>query len=253
VYASDLLLGDARQITHQNKDCMSPRWSPDGRRLIYTSYFRSGFPDIFVIDTGTGQCSTLVSFKGTNSGGRFSPDGGRVAMVLSGEGSPDIYVGSANGRDIRRLTHTPGVEASPCFSPDGSRLVFTSDQAGRPQLFLMSAGGGAMSRVQTNISGYCAEADWSAAAPNKLVFTAGVGSGYQVAVYDFSLGQSRIVSHGGGDMQEPVWLADGRHVLCTAKAANTRSLWIIDTESGKSIRLSPSGFGPCSQASYLAP
>lgn len=253
VYSSDLFFGEARQVTHQNKDCMTPRWSPDGRKVIYTSYYKSGFPDIYVIDPATAQCSTLVSFKGTNSGGRFSPDGSRVAMVLSGEGNSEVYVGNSAGRDIRRLTRTPGVEASPCFSPDGSRLIFTSDQAGKPQLFVMSVNGGSASRVPTNISNYCAEPDWSRADPNKIVFTAGVGRNhYQVAVFDFSTGQSRIVSRGEGDAQEPVWLADGRHVVYTAKDAGTRSLWILDTESGKSTRLSPGGFGACSQASYLA-
>ena len=35
---------------------------------------------------------------------QFSPDGSRVAMVLSGEGNPEVYVGNAQGRQIRRLT-----------------------------------------------------------------------------------------------------------------------------------------------------
>jgi len=34
---------------------------------------------------------TFESFRGTNSGARFSPDGRQVAMVLSGEGATEIY------------------------------------------------------------------------------------------------------------------------------------------------------------------
>jgi len=46
-------------------------------------------------------------------------------------------------------------------------------------------------------------------------------------------------------------MADGRHVICTYRAANTRSLWLIDTESGKATRLSPASLGNASNASYL--
>ena len=49
-----------------------------------------------------------------------------------------------------------------------------------------------------------------------------------------------------------VHLADGRHVVCTFRAANTRSLYILDTESGKATRLSPAAMGNASSASYLA-
>ena len=92
----------------------------------------------------------------------------------------------------------------------------------------------------------------SAAAPAKIVFTAGVGRGYQTAVFDMAAGSSKIVSRAPTDSIEPVWLADGRHVICTFRAANTRSLYIVDTESGKATRLSPAAMGNASGASYLA-
>ena len=52
---------------------------------------------------------------------------------------------------------------------------------------------------------------------------------------------------------DPSVTADGRHVVCTYRAANTRSLYILDTESGKATRLSPASFGNASSAGYLAP
>ena len=252
IYTSDLFFGDILRWTGDGKQLMGPRWSPDGTKIIFTSY-RTGFPDIYVLELTNRRISLFASFKGTNSGGRFSPDGSRAAMVLSGEGNPEIYVGTAQGRQIRRLTNNQSVEASPAWSPDSLRLVFTSDAAGGPQLFVMPASGGTMTRLVTNVSRYCAEPDWSRADPNKIVFTAGVGKGYQIAVYDFAAKTARIVSHAPMDAIEPVWLADGRHVICTFRAANTRSLYLLDTESGKATRLSPAGFGNVSGATYLAP
>ena len=252
VYTSDLFFGDMLKWTSDGKQVLGPRWAPDGSKIVFTSY-RTSFPDIYVLELNNRRISLLASFKGTNSGGRYSPDGTRVAMVLSGEGNPEVYVGNAQGRQIRRLTITQSVEASPVWSPDGSRVLFVSDSAGGPQLFMMSATGGSATRLATNISKYCAEPDWSTAEPDKIVFTAGVGKGYQIGVFDLGTKTSRIVSKAPTDAIEPVWLADGRHVICTFRAANTRSLYILDTESGKATRLSPTALGNASSASYLAP
>ena len=252
IYTSDLFFGNVLRWTNDGKQLMGPHWTPDGARIIFTSY-RTSFPDIYLLELTNRRISLYASFKGTNSGGRFSPDGSRVAMVLSGEGNPEIYVGNPQGRQIRRLTNNQAVEASPVWSPDGSRLAFVSDAAGGPQLYVMSANGGGMTRLKTDISRYCAEPDWSKGDPNKIVFTAGVNKGYQTAVFDFATNSAKIVSKAPMDAIEPVWLADGRHVVVTFRAANTRSLWILDTESGKATRLSPTSFGHASNATYLAP
>ncbi len=253
VFTSDLFLGEVRQITNDRNLALTPRWSPDGGRIIYTSYFRSGAPDIFLMDLGTLQRNTFVSFRGTNSGARFSPDGRNVAMVLSGEGNPEIYVSNAQGRQITRKTRTTAVEASPVFSPDGSRILFTSDAAGGPQLYIMPAAGGAATRVPTRISGYVAEPDGSRANPNLIVFTARIGRNFQIGVHDLGTGASRQVSRQPFDAVEPSWLADGRHVVFTSRSAGASSLWLLDTESGRATQLSAASAGKLSQASVLDP
>lgn len=248
VYTSDLFFGDVKQITRDNSQALTPRWSADGSKLIYTSYFRSGFPDIFQIDLQNYQRTSFVSFKGTNSGARYSPSGQQVAMVLSGEGNAEIYVGNAQGRQIRRLTRTDSVEASPCFSPDGRQLVFTSDAAGGPQLYTIPVAGGSIRRVPTNISRYCAEPDWNRINENQIAFTMRIGRGYQVGVYDFAKRKSEQVSRAPYDAVEPCWLADGRHLVYTQRDQRTSRIYILDTESGRSTAITPVNFGSAVQA-----
>ena len=115
----------------------------------------------------------------------------------------------------------------------------------------MSAGGGAMSRVPTGVSNYCAEPDWSTARPNLIAFTAGVGPGFQVAFYDLNSHQGQIVTKGPGDNLEPCWLADGRHLICTGRTADTSQLRIVDTETGHVTTISPAALGKVCQADYV--
>ena len=248
VYTGDLFFGNVRRMTSDRAIALSPRWSPDGAKVLYTSYYHSGFPDVFLMDFADNQRTTFESFKGTNSGARFSPDGQRVAMVLSGEGTTEIYVSDAQGRRVTRLTRRDTVKSSPCFSPDSSRIVFASGESS-PQLYVMSAQGGGMQRTSFGLSTYCAEPDWSRADPNKIAYTIRVGGNhYQTAVLDFSKHESVQVSKAPFDAIEPCWLPDGRHLVYTARDRYHSVLAILDTETGKSTQISPVSFGPALHA-----
>ena len=246
IFTSDLFFRRVTQVTHDHAFALTPRWSPDGGKLLYTSFYKSGFPDIFLIDLNTYQRTTFVSFKGTNSGAQFSPSGGQVAMVLSGEGTPEIYVSNAQGRQVSRKTRSDAVKSTPCFSPDGSRLVFSMEPG--PQLYVMSVAGGSPTRVTSGIS-YCAEPDWCRTDPNKIAFTAKQGGKFQIAVLDLSKRSNEVVSKAIFDGVEPSWLADGRHLVYTARDRTTNVLCILDTETGKSTRISPTSFGIAMKAS----
>ncbi|MFT3781835.1 MAG: biopolymer transporter Tol [Nibricoccus sp.] len=235
IYVGDLFMGDVRQITRDNAFALTPRWSPDGTKLLYTSYLKQ-FPDIYMIDLQTNQRTVFAQFRGTNSGARYSPNGLYVAMVLSGEGTPEIYSKPVGGK-VSRLTRSEGFKSSPCYSPDSSRIVYAAGDP-NPQLYIMSASGGGGQRVGAGMSSYCAEPDWSLGDPSKIAFTFRESSGrFQIAVLDLRTGQSKKVSKAPYDGVEPNWLADGRHLIYTARSAGSRSLFILDTETGRTARI----------------
>ncbi len=254
LYTGDLFFDEVSQLTQDRALALSPEWAPNGSKLLYTSFHRSNAADIFQVDMRTMQRTSFASFKGTNQAARFSSDGSKIAMVLSGHGNPELYTANPNGWGVKRVTQTNSVESSPVFSPDGRQLLFTSDIQGGPQLYTMSVNGGRMSRVPANISGYCAEPDWSVGDPNKIAFTARFRQGFQIAVFDRSKGSPAVqVSKAPQDAVEPSWLADGRHLVYTARSPNQRSIWLLDTETGKSTRLSPRSMTSVSQAAPVLP
>jgi TolB protein len=252
IYSSDLFLspGEVKRLTNDHSQVLTPRFSPDGGKLIFTSYYKNGAPDIFEYNLRTFERTSFVSLRGSNLSARYSPTGRQVAMVLSGEGQSEIYVSDAQGRQIARKTHSDRVKASPCWSPDGSRLVFAMEPG--PQLYVMSAGGGTPTPLATG-STYSAEPDWSRANPNKIACTVKSGSGYQIAVYDLAHGKAEVVSKARFDGIEPCWLADGRHLVYTARDRSSSVLCILDTESGKSTTISSGFGGPALQANVWNP
>ena len=252
LYMGGLLFNEVRQLTQDNARCVRPTISPDGSRILYTSYYRNGFPDIYSIDLASGKRDVFLSFNGVNTGASFSPDGSSVAMILSGTGNAELYTISSVGKDMKRLTKNKSIESDPSWAPDGSRLVFVSDLPGKPQLFLMSANGGNMDRLPTNISNYCAEPSWNKVNGNLIAFTISQGGSFEVAVYDMSTGESRTVSQGVGDAVEPVWTSDGRHLIYTERTPNRRRLVLLDTKTGHKGYLHGADWGDASQADFFS-
>ena len=231
VYSSDMFFGEVKYHTSDQSQSVNPRWSPDGNKIIYTGYYRSGFPDIFILDVNTRARNAFATYEGTNSGARFSPNGSAVAMVLSAPGNSELYISNSMGGNATRLTRNNSLEASPSWKPDGTELVFTSDTMGKPQLYRISSKGGKMTRISTQISNYCAEPDWNPVDPSKIVFTAVFREGFQVVLWDFKTNKSTILTRGARDSIEPCWLDDGRHIVFTRRVGSQKQLMVIDSES----------------------
>ncbi|MEC8614447.1 MAG: biopolymer transporter Tol, partial [Verrucomicrobiota bacterium] len=250
LYISDLLFTRVSPLTADQALITGPKWSPDGRSLLFTSYFKSGFPDIYRIDVDSRLKTPVATFKGLNSGGIFSPDGRQIAMVLSGTGNSEIYVSNSRGKNIRRLTRNKSLETSPSWSPDGRRLVYTSDAPGKPQIYEISSSGGPTRRIPTNISSYCSEPVWNPVDENLIAFTAAVPGGFQVALYDEKKRSSEILTKGPSSL-EPTWLRDGRHIVFTQRKGSIMRLMLLDTLTKEVSALHATNFGDVSMASYV--
>jgi len=143
----------------------SPRWSPDGRYLAFTS---GRGPDnkqgsqIWLLDRAGGEAQKLTSLKGGVSSYAWAPDGKRLAVV-SKETDPDTtekktpkpividryhfkqdvegylddkreqlwLVDAATGK-AEQLTTGPWDVADPQWSPDGARIAFVSNRTPDP-------------------------------------------------------------------------------------------------------------------------
>ncbi len=253
IYVSDLFFQKVDQLTRDQSYSLSPEWSPDALNILYTGYFRTGFPDIFKINILTGQRSMFATYKGSNTGAAYSTQGTEVAMVLSSSTSTEIYISDNEGRRPKRITNNRSSETSPSWSAKGDQLLITSDRLGSPQIFLLDRFSGNMERVNITLSRYCAEPAWNPVNPNILAVTVGVEGLFQIAIHDMSTGESQLVTQHSGDGVEPEWTNDGRHLIYTVRDGSTKRLQLIDTVTGKSTALHSARFGDASEASFVYP
>jgi len=231
---------NVRQITDDNSLSVRPRWSPDGRKIIYTSYIQT-FPDVLEADLYTHQRRRVASFPGLNTGAEFSPDGNSIALTLSKDGNPELYTMNAAGGGLQRLTRTKGAESSPTWSPDGLSIAYVSDDRGSPQIYVVSRGGGDPTRLTVSPS-YNTEPNWShppAGSDLKpmLAITSQVGGKFQIGIYDSGTREVVPKVADGANNEDPSWAPDGRHLVFTKTVNHRPRLYLLDVVTGDQVEL----------------
>ena len=109
-----------------------PQLSPDGSRTLYTV----GVPDlrenriarnIWIVPTAGGEARALTT-TGKDSGAKWAPDGRRIALISTRNGSAQIYLVNADGPgEPNQLTSLSGGADNIVWSPDGRTIAFTSE------------------------------------------------------------------------------------------------------------------------------
>ncbi|MXO64050.1 Tol-Pal system beta propeller repeat protein TolB [Qipengyuania oceanensis] len=223
-----------RFITTGRATALTPRYSPDYRKLMYLSYV-DGNPRIYVYDIGTGK-QTLVSQNASPTfAPRWSPDGRSILYSMAVNGNTDIYRVPATGGSSVRLTDTPGIDIGGSYSPDGRKIVFESDRSGSQQCYVMDANGQNQRRISF-FGGRCATPEWSPRG-DQIAFTN--ASSFNIGVMSPTGNGVRTLTRGWQD-EAPTWAPNGRIIqfFRTERGSGRTGLYQVDL-TGKNERKLP--------------
>lgn len=217
IYVADFDGYGAQRITSDNAIVAKPAWVPGRLALYYTSY-ALGNPDIFYHSLSTGQRRVIAGYGGLNTSAAVSPDGSKVAMVLSKSGDDNIWVCNADGTGLRRITS--GVEdSSPTWSPDGQWICFATKERQRRRLAKVPASGGEVEYFNTAGAPNPSEPDWS---PDGkwIAFTCQAGE-FDICVLpaDGSAAPTDLVMG-----QNPSWAPNSRTLIFNHRTAGYRQV-----------------------------
>jgi len=188
-----------RRLTFGGMRDASPRWSPDGRWLAFTSARDDAPAQLFVLPVdGPGESRRLTSLQGVVEGVAWAPDSMRIAFVarahdpaddiedvakrpprrftrlqfrLDNEGwtqgrTHHLYVVGLDDAEPAQLTDGDAEDQMPAWSPDGSVIAFISarhadwDLGTACDIYTIDASGGAPVLVTTT-DGACLLPVWS--------------------------------------------------------------------------------------------
>ncbi len=233
LYSCDYDGHERRQITRNQSINISPSWSQDANKLVFTSYRRNN-PDLYLIDFMKGKETRLTNRSGINVAAAWSADDRHLTLMQRYENHSEITIIEAgSGKTVQRLTKSSANQASPCWSPDNSEIAFVSDRSGTPQIYISSARGGRWRRL-TRKESYNANPDWSAH-NDKVVFTSKIDGIFQICTIKPDGTDHRQLTYARRDCEAPCWSPNGRHILFTKKITGVEQLMVMD-DKGRNLK-----------------
>ncbi|RYE92169.1 MAG: hypothetical protein EOO75_07285, partial [Myxococcales bacterium] len=119
-------LGEARVLVPSERfqQAYTPRYSPDGGRIAYSSWSHGGYRDIRLVDVRTGAVEELARDRAIDIQPSWSPDGRTLFFSSDRTGIHNIYAYDLADRRLWLVTNVRTGAFMPEVSPDGRTLVY---------------------------------------------------------------------------------------------------------------------------------
>ncbi|MFL5520127.1 MAG: hypothetical protein ACJ8B6_04275 [Gemmatimonadales bacterium] len=149
--------GPFSRLTFDTRNAMRPRWTPDGRSLLYIAT-RDSSPESVWLQKADGSSAAEQLWRVPGrpiAEASLSRDGQwLVYRVVVGSGNRDVY-GIRLGRDSVPVPLLTGAfqEQAAALSPDGKWLAYTSNESGRDEIFVRPFPNTSAGRWQVSTTG----------------------------------------------------------------------------------------------------
>jgi dipeptidyl aminopeptidase/acylaminoacyl peptidase len=160
LYLFDVATKAVTPLTSGDADDREPAWSPDGRRIAFTSARhgdedRTEDSDLYIIDARAGaQPERLTSSPAFERAAAFSPDGRQIAFVqgtftpVPMYGTPRIAVVAASGGAVRVLAPSlDRTQTDPVWTQDGAAILTLLEDDRQNPLVRIAVADGAVTRL----------------------------------------------------------------------------------------------------------
>lgn len=233
IYISDYDGYNMKQITSYKSISLFPRFSPDGKKILFTSYKHNG-PSLYIRYLNTGETKVVSARPGLNASGDWSPDGKTIALTLSPKGNPDIYLINQDGRIIKRVTRYWGIDTDPSFSPDGKKIAFVSNRSGSPQIYIHNLQSGDEERL-TFEGKYNSAPSWSRL--DKIAYSCMINNHFDICTINpDGTGMKRLTQNSGNN-ESPCWSPDGRYIIFSSNRTGRYQLYIMTANGMNQTRI----------------
>jgi len=159
IWLYDLSRETLTRLTFEGNVNGYPAWTPDGKRIAFSSNKEGGTNIFWQLADGSGGLERLTTSDYTQTPHSWSPDGQLLAFQeINPSTQRDIGVlpmgdpsaGSGQVRKAQQFLRTSFNDGAARFSPDGHWLAYVSDESGRFEIYVHPySGPGGKSQIST--------------------------------------------------------------------------------------------------------
>jgi dipeptidyl aminopeptidase/acylaminoacyl peptidase len=234
-------LSESHPLTARGIRQSSPRFSPDGTSVAYTSQTLTRFPELRMVRADGGGDRRLCDRNG-GSGLAWTPDARSLVYAeLQVHETYSVFgdlslVEVASG-EVRRLTR--GARAyDPDVSPDGASVVFARKRGDRSELALVGIDG----RGLRALTGSAPGVEWSGPRFDptgaRVVASRLLPGGWlDLVLVDVATGAVSQLTHDRAKDVEPTWTPDGAAVVFRSDRDGTSNLYAIPLSERRLLRV----------------
>lgn len=220
--------------------CSQPAWSPDGRKIAFTSMLH-GHWNIFLMDANGIDLIQLTDNPEGSHQPDWSPDGQKLAFVRGGGPFTDIYTINIETREEKRITSKYGPTGHPTWSPDGARIAFHSQETKVYDICVVNADSTGYERITTSAYSNTQPA-WSPDG-QRIVY---VSDRPPQAKLIYSInpdGTNETQITNEDEYYKPGWSPDGKKLIYQIGSEDDGKIYVMDLSTGESVQLTNSPYG----------
>jgi acylaminoacyl-peptidase len=148
---------DHRALTSGPRNDGSPRWSPDGKRLLYASRDEDGGVQLYLRWMDTGETARLTNLLHAPSGLAWSPDGRSIAFTMFVPDKPEPFASMPDKPEGATWADPPRVIRKLVYRADGEGYL----RDGHTHVFVLSADGGTPRQLTSGAFDHAGPPAWT--------------------------------------------------------------------------------------------
>lgn len=242
IWTSDASGHNPQQIstdTSEETSHVRPRWSADGKRVVFQNIERTKF-NIRTVDLDDRKMTWITNDLNNNLNPVWSIKNDRIYFSSDRGGGYNVWSmgvsssGEPSGQP-RQVTTGAGQDVELALTPDGKRMGFSvlRQNADLWRLPVAPTTGKPTGSPENVISTTREDSrgEWSPDG-SKIAFNSDRTGDMNIWLYSFADGTTKQITRGpGGDFQ-PTWSPDGKQLVFFSSRNGNADIWRVDIDSG---------------------
>ncbi len=219
-----------KQVCQKNLDCISPRFSPDGRKIVFIgTNIVSDF--IYMIDLDDTSTFRMPKFIDGGSDPQFSPDGGYLVYHSEKNLDNNVYTIDLKTDSIK-IVSDGSLSTYAKFSPDGKKIIYSSSAYANFDLVVQYLGDTTADALATIADSQDAEIYGTFSPDGKLIAYSAFDIKYKGTMHLCnSEGENNIViSRGMGTSYNPKFSPDSKKLAFVSSTGANMEIFICNTD-----------------------